>query len=157
MRRSLIYIILIVAAMLVPAERLDVGKLQPMKLVYISNDANGVRLETDTGDSGTGETVEKAFRNLKETTPGIIFLDTADYLLVNKGAEDLIDDMNVYLKEDVRICCTEDIVDLTAAAEYLTVHEPQIKLRDWKYARSTEWLAVENDRMKIVEKTENNT
>lgn len=101
--KILIYILIIALSLLAPVDRLDVAKLQPVEAVAVSVVNNQVVLETDTEDIGIGQTAKAALENLKETTPAVIYLDTANYLLVEKGAEAHGKELMAYLKPSVRV------------------------------------------------------
>lgn len=154
MKRILIYLIVMGAVLMVPAERADIGKLKPVEVVYVAREASGVRIETDTGDAGQGGTLEKAFQDLKATTAGLIFLDTADYLLLDANAAELLDHMDVFLKPGVWVCETDPGVDLKEAAEFLAVHRPGMMLKERKLRQIGERLVLDGERMKLIEKNE---
>ena len=149
MKRIVVYILALAAAMMVPVERTDVGKLQPVELVQIYKESEQVIIVTDTGDSGQGNGVEAAFKDLKETTAGIIFLDTADYLLVSESAIAEVPALREYLKSDVRVCKAEKGIDLVQAAEFLTVHPPSVKLKEYDSLLNAGTLQRENGRLKM--------
>lgn len=152
MKRILIYIVVVAAAMLVPIERTDVGELQPVELIHMYREGKQIVLGTDTEDSGHGATVEEAFRNLEDTTPGIIFLDTADYLMVSENAEDLIGELRSYLKPCVRVCVAEKGIKLAEAAEYLAIHSPKATIGEVKKESDMEVLVLQNGRLNLFEK-----
>lgn len=149
MKRIVVYILSLAAAMMVPLEGTDVGKLQPVELVQIYKEGDFVVIATDTGDSGQGRRVEAAFEDLEETTAGIIFLDTADYLLVSASAIGEVPALQNYLKSDVRVCKAEKGIDLVQAAEFLKVHPPRVKLKEPDSVRNAQTLTQENDRVKL--------
>ncbi len=101
--RRVLYILIIILACLVPIERLDVAKLQPVEALAVCAEQDTVLLLTDTEDSGKGKTVQQALENLKETTTAVIYLDTAEYLLVGPGAESYGEELKVYLKNSVKV------------------------------------------------------
>lgn len=129
MKRILLYIIVIAAALIIPERGTDVGKLQPVELVFLYKDEGAIVLETDTGDMGRGSTVEEAYRDLENTTPGTLFLDTAQYLLIARSARTLAPQMTRYLKRNTRVCQAEYGTDLVLAAQYLDVHPPVSSLK----------------------------
>ena len=149
MKRIVVYILSLAAAMMVPLEGTDVGKLQPVELVQIYKEGDFVVIVTDTGDSGQGHGVEAAFEDLEETTAGIIFLDTADYLLVSASAIGEVPALQNYLKSGVRVCKAEKGIDLVQAAEFLKVHPPRVKLKEPDSVRNAQTLTQENDRVKL--------
>lgn len=130
MKRIVFYIIVLLAAVLIPEQGMDVGELLPVELVSVYTEANRVTIETDTGDSGRGETIQEAFWNLEETTAGVIYLDTADYLLISDDALLWLDEMQQYLKPKVYVCSCNEEIDLEEAAAFLAIHKPDTVLKE---------------------------
>lgn len=147
MKKTIIYGILLTAALLIPNEATDLEKMKPVEAVLVRMEDDLIIIETDTEDVGIGATVAQAMRNLEETTAGTIFLDTADYLLVTEGTEQQILEMAQYLKKSVRICYAEEQIDIVDAVEFLRAHRPEIKLRQWKDGAEIEVLKEENGRL----------
>ena len=102
----------------------DIGQLRPVEVVQLYEKNGLLFLETDTEDMGWGLTIDEAVRKLKETTPGQIYLDTADYLLIEEGAEASIPALRPYLKRRTAMAYGPEGVDLQEAAAYLRVHQP---------------------------------
>ena len=93
MKRWWVYIVLylVVGVLgLSPFEATDVATLSPVEVIWLEQQGNLVRIETDGKDIGIGKSVLEALENMKRTAPGTVFLDTADYLIVRKGNEKLI-------------------------------------------------------------------
>ena len=78
MKRIVLYILLMTAALLAPVERADVGKLRPIETVSVYRENDWVVLRTDTDDVGIGTTAIQALKNMKDSASGIIYLDTAE-------------------------------------------------------------------------------
>ena len=72
MKRILLYVLVMAAALIVPVKSNDVGKLRPVQAVMVSREAGSVIIRTDTDDTGTGTDVLSALENLKATTPAVI-------------------------------------------------------------------------------------
>ena len=106
----------------------DIGQLQPVEVVQLYEKNGLLILKTDTGDMGWGLTVDEAVRKLKETTPGQIYLDTADYLLIEEGVEASIPALRPYLKRRTTMAFGPEGVDLQETAAYLRVHCPSEKV-----------------------------
>lgn len=147
MKKITLYILLLAAAVLAPLQGMDVGKLQPVGLVQLYKEGKTVVIVTDTGDSGRGDTVEAAFKNLEDTTPGVIFLDTADYLLISKDAVGEVENLSSWLKTSVRVCYAEKDIGTTEAMEYLVVHHPQVRLKARESLADAETLTKDNERL----------
>lgn len=123
MKRILWYVLILAAALLIPQKGMDVGKLLPVELVYLDRQEQ-YTIETDTGDVGRGKSLKEAFDDLEKTAKGVIYLDTADYLLVSEAAEAELNGMKAYLKPKTQICLSAEKVDLAEAALFLAVHNP---------------------------------
>ncbi len=152
MKRIMIYIAVLVAALLVPLRGTDVGKLEPVGLLQLYKEDGTVVIVTDTGDSGRGATVDAAFDDLEATTSGIIYLDTADFLLVSKEAAGEVQFLEQYLKPSIRVCFANKDIDPVLAAEYLAVHRPATKLKAYNAAENAEFLTQENGRLNLRQK-----
>lgn len=146
------YILALGAALLFPVERSDVGKLQPIEVVCLYIKDGYTVIETDTGDIGKGATVSMALEDLKNTTPGIVYLDTAEYLLIGDNAEELVPEIGQYLKKNVKLCGAQSGIDPAKAAPFLDVHNPEITLRMWKQGMDTDYLTEENESLRLVKK-----
>lgn len=147
MKRIVIYIALLTASLLLPMRGTDIGKLRPVGLIQLYKEDGTVFLVTDTGDSGQGKTVDEAFENLEESTSGVIFLDTADYLLLSRTATNEVKGLAQYLKPSVRVCMAEKEIDPVQAAEYLAVHHPSLKMKNYGDLRNLQTLTRENGRL----------
>ena len=147
MKKVALYILLLAAAVLAPLRGMDVGKLQPVGLVQLYKEGETVVIVTDTGDSGRGNNVEAAFENLEDTTPGVIFLDTADYLLISKDAVGEVEKLSSRLKASVRLCYAEKDIEAAEAMEYLAVHRPQVLLKESERLADAETLMMDNERL----------
>ncbi len=115
----------------------DVARLEPVELVRVGVEGGMVTVQTDTGASGSGETVAQAFASLHETASGDIFLDTADYLLVTPQAQPLLEELWAYLRPACRVCLEDGAVEAEAAAAFFGAHEPQRSLMEWRAGMQT--------------------
>lgn len=147
MKKILLYILLLGAALILPLEGTDVGKLLPVELVQLDKVGDTVVVSTDVGAAGVGDTVEAAIHDMGRTTAGIVFLDTADYLLVTESAMEEVEDIGKHLKRSVRICKQNAELNLKDAAAYLSVHKPECKLRSYQGAQTLQMLTEENGKV----------
>ena len=154
MKRWILYILLFAAAVLIPVESTDVGKLHPVQAVSVGYHNEQVILKTDTGEIGRGQTPELALANLRQTAPAIIYLDTAEFLLVEENALRIVNEMRKFFKSDVRICRIEPEVEVDRAAEHLRVHGKLPKLKQWKNGENLPVLQLENERIILSENLE---
>ena len=150
MRKGLIYGILLVVALIIPTNDVELGKMKPVETVSVRKEEGNVIVETDTEDSGIGMTLEDALRDLKETTAGSIYLDTATYLIIDQDCQELIPKLYHFLKPNVRVCSRQGDVDIKTVGEFLGEHTPEMKLKDWKAGEKLQVLEGENGRMKLT-------
>ena len=129
--RKLIYALIIAALCLAPLRRVDIAKLRPVQAFAMYLEENDVVLETDTGDLGKGENVLRALEDLKEKTAAVVYLDTADFLLVAENAVSRVGELAQHIKQSVKVCVCEAAGRVKEAAQYLEVHGNLPKLRDW--------------------------
>lgn len=126
MRKSLYYIGVLALTFLFPVTRLDIAKLEPVEAVAITVEDQSVVLSTDTESVGKGATAEEALADLKRNAQGIIYLDTARFLLIGDHAEDPALQLRRYLKSSVRIGSYMG-TDVKEEAAYLDAHEMREK------------------------------
>ena len=153
MKRCLVYLLLLAAVLIVPVQRTDVGRLRPVQVVAISHADGWVVIQTDTDDYGIGTDAITAMQNLKDTTPASIYLDTADYLLVQKNAAADAESLRTHLKDTVKVYGCEGNIDLKLAAQFLRVHGEGVRFAQWEAGTGVAVLKTENARL-ILEKTQ---
>jgi len=148
-RKGILYGVLLAAALLAPTDDVKLGKMKPVETVSIRTQEGRVLIETDTEDMGSGETFKEALKDLEKTTPGRIYLDTAQYLLIGEEAEGMVPELEAMLKDGTRLCKREGEVDMKTVGEYLRQHTPEMKLKNWKQGDRLEVLTAENGRLKL--------
>lgn len=134
--RILLYIGILASLLLAPVKRLDVAKLEPVQTVAISVSDNQVVLETDTKNKGRGETVQAAIEDLEKHTPGVIYLDTAQYLLITEEALQYAASVEPYLRQSVKVSLWDGQGSVADAAKYLSVNSKWPSLRQWNQTKS---------------------
>ena len=149
MRRSIIYVALLAGALLVPTADTELGKMKPVETLSIQHSNGQITLSTDADDFGTGESVAQAVQDLQETTSGMVFLDTTDYLLVGENATSYIRDLAPYIKRSAQVCEIGADVVPKDAGEYLRSHKPETKLKQWKEGIRLQKLVCEHGRLKL--------
>ena len=90
-----------------PFRGTDIAKLAPVEVVWIAQIGDMVYLETDTADVGMGVNVPSALRDMKAKAAGVIFLETANYLIVNLGDEKLLEQMHFVLRPSCLVCVSD--------------------------------------------------
>ena len=130
--RTTLYICILVSLLFAPVERLDVAQLQPVQTVAVSISGSGIVIETDTNNRGQGGTVEEAVADLKSNTPGVIYLDTAQYLLLTQEAEVYSPALEAYMRPTVGVSLWDGKGSVEEAAKFLEVRRDLPRLRDYK-------------------------
>ena len=107
----------------------DVAKLEPVQTVYVYLKDGNLCIETDTGAKGTGKTLTEAASHMKASASGEIFLDTAEFLLLDPTIP-ITAEFHTLLRPTCKVTLTETPPDLQAASVYLTIHTPPITLSE---------------------------
>lgn len=105
----------------------DIAKLEPVQAVYLYMEAGQLHIETDTGDHGSGRDLTEATDDMKESSDGEIFLETAEFLILDPQVP-ITPDFYELLRPDCRVFFTSEKPDLPAAAKYLSLHTPKTTL-----------------------------
>lgn len=129
----------------------DVGKLSPVQAVMLRSEEDGLRILTDGGQTGWGKDVTSAMEDLNETSSARVFLDTADYLLLEPGTEVWLTQLKQHLRPSCSVCFVSAPVDLTEAATYLQLHQPSLTLTQYEAGeRELPTLIYNEGRMTLV-------
>ena len=134
-----------------PVKGTDVGKLLPVELVSLRREGETLRVETDTGDFGMGDTLEEAMDNLKRTAQGEIFLETADYLLLSPDSQSAWPKLSGYFRPGTLVYQTADAVDPEEAAQYLRTRRAGIPLNRMGENGSLPVIKEEEGRVELAE------
>ena len=144
--KLLLYIALLLAVCFLPVDGTDVGELIPVEVIAISEADGMVTVRTDTGDQGTGKDLHTAFDDLQVSASGVIYLNTAEYVLLEPGTEVWLDAAGIYLKGDTKVCGAQGGITLDAIANYLSVHHPGIRLEEVREVAEIPYITEENGR-----------
>lgn len=145
MRRWIWMLAALVLLAVLPNGGTELGELRPAAVLAVWQEDTQVVLETDTGDVGRGGTLELALENLRQTTPGNVFLETVEDLLVSEQTRRLLPDLQKLLRPGVRVCVAEPM-DLESVWEYLKIHTPKAILSDSSEATKLQTLNREEER-----------
>lgn len=130
--KKVLYAAILIALLFAPVNRVEAGKLLPVRAVAVYTSDGQIVLETDAEYKGQGQNLEEAMNQLIINTPAIVYLDTAEYLLVSKDAEKWIPQLERYFKPSVKVCVCDAEGNVADAAEYVDVHREITKLRRWR-------------------------
>ena len=101
--RKLLSMGILALCLLAPVEPLDVAKLQPVQTVALYLENEYVVLETDAGEKGCGVNAKAALADLKKKSLMVIYLDTAEYLLVGDGAQKQVEQLRPVLHNNIKV------------------------------------------------------
>ena len=132
MKRWVLYIAAVALLSTTSFRGTDIAKLAPVEVVWLAEEDGQVLLMTDTEDTGKGADVREALTDMKAAALGTVFLDTADYLIVETGAEKFLEQIAEVLRPSCMVCRAKQVPDLKKAAEFLSIHEPNVTLRQWQ-------------------------
>lgn len=150
MKKIILYVLILIAVLIVPVERTDVGKLRPVQSVAVFGRDGLVVIETDTGDKGSGENALAALDDLKRTTPAVIYLDTAEYLLVTENTEGAVEHLRAHLKDSVELYHYVGEPKLEEVTKYLEIHGNAPLLKEWTEGQQLPVLDCREERIKIM-------
>lgn len=130
MKRWMIFLGMMVVAGLMlrlPHPATDLSELEPVEVVLVRQAQNGIEVETDTGAIGRGADLTAAVDDLEEHSMGKVFLDTADYLLLELNDTDYEQFYSVF-RPGCHVCLADGVEDLSQAGVFLQTHKPQNSL-----------------------------
>lgn len=132
MMRKILYALILGSLFFAPLNRIEIANLEPIQAVWMYQTDGKLVLETDTKDKGSGATVEEALTDMKNSSPGIIYLDTAQYLLVAEGTEHQIAALQPHVKDTIYLCLWDGQGSLADGVKYADAHNVGVKLNKWK-------------------------
>ena len=144
--KTILYCTVLLAALLIPKRSTDVGCLCPIEVMMVSCEADRIRIITDTGDLGEGESVKEAMVNLCDTAAGIVYPDLAEYLILANCDVTHLQGIDAWVYPKTKICKTDSAIELEGAIEYLNTHEPSVTLRGAMKGAQPEMLIKESGR-----------
>ena len=132
--RRILYIAILLILPFAPLHKLDISQLEPVEALGMRVVDNGIQVETDTGHRGWGNTVAEAVADIKEKTPGVIYMDTAKYLLLTEEAVVYAANLEPYLRDNIEVCIWDGEGSIIGAAEYLELRSDLPLFKDFENA-----------------------
>jgi hypothetical protein len=115
----------------VPLQRIEIANLNPVEAVWMSLKNGDIVLLTDTENEGRGITFEKALLDMKENSPGVVYIDTAKFLFVSDSALTEISKVRPFIKGTIQLCKWEGQGTIKDAVKYADSHNVGVKLCEW--------------------------
>ena len=149
---SLTGMILVVTLGWLPFQGTDIATLEPAEILYVYINKEGTGLETEGGWLGKGATVADAVSDLQATTPGQVFLQTVDFLVVEEKAQEILPQLYPFLRAGCGICTVKEKPDLETVSTYLRAHRPRYTLQDHRAGNTgIPKLIIKEDRLYLAE------
>lgn len=106
----------------------EIRRLEPVEVVRVLENEDGISIMTDTGAMGVGKDLSAAVENLQASSAATVFLDTAEYLLLSDQTREYLPQLWELLRPACQVCIAEGEVDLTEAGGFLKTHPPEVNL-----------------------------
>ena len=133
MRRSYLIGAALLLAILLPKGRgTDLSELIPVEILYIDKVEDHIQVVTDQGVSGMADTLEAALADMQGTSPGRVFLDTAEYLLVTEQALPELENLMRTIRPSVKLLLVTQQPQWDGLAAYLQGQDPEATLLDYQ-------------------------
>ena len=127
-----LYVIILTALLFVPLQRVEIANLEPIQAVLMHVEGGKIILETDTGSQGRGVSVSEALDDMKHRSPGVVYLDTSQYLFVSNDAIKEINGIRPYLKNSTWICIWDGQGGFENAVKYVDTHKIGLRMNCWE-------------------------
>lgn len=154
MKKKLWYLLMaagVLAVYVLPTPGRDAQMIKPVEVVCLSRGQQGVEIVTDTGAAGEGKTLRAALEDLHEQASEEIFLETADYLLVEEDCDDLLPEVMEVLRPSCVVCRYEGEPKMEQVGRFLRQHRPTLTLARYQAGeRSLSLLKTDGRRMRLV-------
>lgn len=155
MRRWPIMVAALLLIGFLPTRGAEIGKLQPVRLLYVYKTEDYIAAATDTGDKGIGSALEDALKDLEMTTPGYIFLDTVEMLVITGETAAELPQLCKILRPSVQVCSGTNGMDPEAVSGYLNIHPTGRNLQQLQNGMTEiPQLYMEGDRYRIEKAAE---
>lgn len=106
--------------------------LEPAQVVRITVEDEETSIETDTGAKGIGKDLTAAVENLHSSSPTVVFLETAEYLIVNERAVEELPEVYELLRPSCQMCVSDGELDLKEAGSFLKTHSSGVTLLQYR-------------------------
>lgn len=128
----LIFAAVVCALGLWPSKAHDAAELLPAQLLLVDASQGEITVSADCGVSGTGARFDEALTDMERRAAGVLFLDTAEYVVLTRRAWYLLPQIapNEALRPSARLVQSEGTVLEGEALAFLQAHEPKLTLAD---------------------------
>ena len=131
MRRWILYAAILILLVAAPFQKMNISRLSPVQTVWVAEVNGEILLQTAGGAQGIGADIPAALENLNAGAADIVFLETADYLIIETGTEALLEQASLVFRPSCMVCAAASMPELEQATKFLRIHEPVVTLRQW--------------------------
>ena len=139
--KKLLSLLLIVGALaalgLLPFRATDAAKLLPVRTVIVTKSGERYTVDVGAGVRAVGRTLSEALERLREEVTGVVFLPTAEQVIVTEPADDALEAVaeETAFRPAAGIYRTpETAPDAEAVGAYLDSHASNVTLLDLRIA-----------------------
>lgn len=134
MRRIWAYLALLAAALglgLTETAGTDAAALCPARVLTVEAAGGTITVKTDQNAVGLGRSLDEAVRDLREGTEGVLFLETAEHVIVAESARYLLPRLAVLpeLRPSAKVYLTDVPPVPATAADFLAAHPGDLTLQ----------------------------
>lgn len=122
MRSWIVLPVCVVLLFFLPERGMEISRLRPASLLYVYESEGNVVMQTDMGDRGEGGNPKDALLDLKRCAPGIVFLDTAQHLILTEQTLALLSEISEILQPTAEVWIGKNGLDAKKAEAYLSAH-----------------------------------
>lgn len=140
MKRTAIWAVIavgLVLAGILPLETHDPSELLPARVLTIRTEDGWVYTACDNGAEGVGKTFDAALEDMARSAESILFLDTAEHILLHGGARELTAQVVRFqrLRPAAKLYLTGNrMPDAGRCAEFLQAHPGSVTLSEVRAA-----------------------
>lgn len=106
----------------------ELGHMKPAELILVDVENPFVIIKTDLGDEGKGSSFQEAAENMQEKSDGILFLDTAEKIVVSEKALYLLPELEDIFRPAAEVYLGSGAIKPDQAAEYLSARKGNVTL-----------------------------
>jgi hypothetical protein len=122
---------------LLPFHATDAAKLLPVKTVIVTRSGDAYTVDVGAGVRAVGQTLREALARLREEVTGVIFLPTAEQVVITEPAGDAVEavaEESAFRPAAGIYVTPEQAPDAKALGDYLASHESNTTILDLRRA-----------------------
>lgn len=115
---------------MVSATGADAAKLLPTQVLVIGMEDGQVRVRSDVRAAGSGASLSQALVQLERSAEGRLFLDTAEHIVLEQGAQELVEQVVVQerFRPAAKLYLMQGSAEAAELAAFLQAHPGPVRL-----------------------------